>query len=99
MTNIKALEIKTSMRFKLDFASNAILSCFFYFFIIVHLYFLFTAVNAQIFNTVAEVVIPFGKPIKEANAEVETNQHNSKVYKCFLCFLLICSFWYISSNK
>ena len=33
--SIKALEIKTSMLFNLDFANNTILSCFFFFFLII----------------------------------------------------------------
>ena len=46
---IKALEIKTSMLFNLDFANNTTLSCFFFIFLlIIDLYFLIPAVIAQI---------------------------------------------------
>ena len=59
------------MLFNLDFATNTILSCFFFFFLIIDLYFLFAAVIAQIFNTIAELVILIGIQTKEAKAEFE----------------------------
>ena len=68
---IKALEIKTSMLFNLHFSKNTFLSCFFFFFLIIDVYFLIPAVFAQILNPIAEVVIPIEIPIK----------------KPFLCFL------------
>ena len=40
-------------------------------FLIIDLYFLITAVIAQIFNSVAELVIPAGIPIREAKVETE----------------------------
>ena len=40
------------------------------------LYFLFPAAIAQIFNPVAELVIPIGIPIKEAKAEIEIHPVN-----------------------
>ena len=43
LNRVKALEIKTSMPFNLDFANNTILSCFFFFFLIIDLYFLIPA--------------------------------------------------------
>ena len=55
--SIKALEIKTSILFNLDFANSTILSCFFFFFLIIDLYFLIPVVIAQIFNPIAEFVI------------------------------------------
>ena len=45
---IIVLEIKTSILFNLVFASGTILSCFFFFFSIIALHFLTTAVIAQI---------------------------------------------------
>ena len=45
----------------------------FFFFLIIDLYFLIPAVIAQIFNAVAELVIPIGIPTKEAKAEMETH--------------------------
>ena len=61
------------MLFNLDFANNTILSCVFFFFLIIDLYFLIHAVITQIFNPIAELVIPIGISTKEANAETKTH--------------------------
>ena len=58
------------MLFNLDFANNTILSCFFFFFLIIDLYFLIPAVIVQIFNPTAELLIPIEKPIKETKTEI-----------------------------
>ena len=55
--------IKTSMVFNLVFASNTILSCFFFFFLIIDLYILTPAVITEIFIAIAELAIPTGIPI------------------------------------
>ena len=55
----------------LDFDNNTILSCFFSFFLIIDLYFLITAVIAQIFNPITGLVIPVGIQNKEAKTEIE----------------------------
>ena len=55
----------------LDFANKTILSLLIFLFLIINLYFLITAIIAQIFNTIAELVILTGIAIKEAKAEVE----------------------------
>ena len=68
--SIKNLEIKTFMLFA--FANNTILSCFFFVFSIIDLYFLITAVIAQVSNPIAELSIPIGIPSKEAKAEMKT---------------------------
>ena len=81
------------MLFNLDFASNTILSCFFS--LIIVIYFLIPAAITQIFNPIAELVIPIGIPIKEEKAEIEIHQ----VIVAALCFLLINSFCSISSRK
>ena len=60
------------MLFNLDFGNNAILSCFI-FFLTIDLYFLIPAVITQIFNPIAELVIPIGILTKEAKAEIETH--------------------------
>ena len=52
------------MLFNLDFANNTLLSCFFFFFLIIDLYFLIPAFIAQIFNPIAELVIPIGQEAK-----------------------------------
>ena len=61
------------MLFNLDFADSTIVSCFFFFFLVIDLHFLNPAVIAQISNSIAELVIPIGVPIKEEKAEMETN--------------------------
>ena len=77
----KALEIKTSMLFTLDFANNTFLSCFFFFLIID---FLIPTVIAQIFIPIAELVIPIGITTKEAKSEMETYPVivKAKIRKC-----------------
>ena len=76
--SIKVLEIKTSMLFNLDFANNTILSCFFFFFLIIDLYFLIPAVIAQIFNPIAELVLPKG--IQSIEVKAETEMHPVVVF-------------------
>ena len=61
------------MLFNLDFANNTSLSCFFFFFAIIDLYFLIPAAIVQIFNPTAELVIPKGMPTIEAKAEMKTH--------------------------
>ena len=68
---IKAIEMKTSRVFNLDFASNTILSCVSFFSLIIDLNFFIPAVIAQIFNPIAELVNPIGIPINETKAEIE----------------------------
>ena len=62
------------MLFDLDFANNTILSCFFFFFLIMELYFLIPVAITQVFNPITELVIPIGMPSKEAKAEIEMQQ-------------------------
>ena len=58
------------MIFNLVFASNTILSCSFFFFLIIELYFfLITPVIARIFIPTAELAITTGIPIKEAKTD------------------------------
>ena len=61
------------MLFNFDFANNTILACFFFLFLITDLSALIAAVIAQIFNPIAELVIPVGLPTKEAKADMETH--------------------------
>ena len=74
----KALEIKTLIASNFVFAGDAILSCFFLFFLIISLYLLNPAVIAHIFNPTAELVIPTGTPTNKANTEIEHNQWQEK---------------------
>ena len=57
-----------------------------FFFLKIDLYFLILAVIVQIFNPIAELVIPIGTPRKEAKAGIETSLHpaivEAKVRKC-----------------
>ena len=69
---IKDLEIRNSTVSNLAFTSNTILSCFFFFFVIIDLYYLIPEVTEQIFNPIAEHVIPIEIEINEVNAEIET---------------------------
>ena len=69
MTNsIKNLEIKSSMLFDLIFASNTILSCLFFFFWIINLYFLTFAIIIKKINPFTELIIHMGIPSKEVKA-------------------------------
>ena len=72
------------MLFNLDFARNTILSCLFFFFLIINLYFLITAAIAQIYNPIAGRVIPIRIPIKEAKAEIEIHPEivEAKIKTC-----------------
>ena len=72
------------MLFDLDFANNTISSCFFFFFLIIDLYFLIPAAIAQMFNPVAELVIPIEIPRKEAKAEIKIHPLivEAKIRKC-----------------
>ena len=68
------------MLFDVDFASNTLLSQFFFFFLNI----LIAAVIAQVFNPIAEPVIPIGIPTEEAKAEIETHPVivEPKIRKC-----------------
>ena len=70
------------MLFKLDFAINTILLCFF--FSINDVYLLIPTLFAGIFNPIEELVIPIGILIKEAKAEIEILSVivEAKIRKC-----------------
>ena len=61
-------------------------SYFFFFFLIVYLYFLILAIIAQIFNPIAELIIPLKMLNKEAKSETEmhTVTAKTKVRKRYL---------------
>ena len=86
------MEIKTSMIFGLDLASNTILSCVFFIFLVIDLYFLISEVMAQIFNPITELVIPLGIPSKEEKAELEIRPIISKAKIVNLFVLLTYQF-------
>ena len=79
------------MLFNLSFPNNTILSCVFFFFLIIDLYCLIPAVIAKIFISTAELVIPTETQTNETNAEIEMEavflkleqasfQHNLNTY-------------------
>ena len=72
------------MIFCLGFASNTIISCVFFFFLIIDLYFLIFAVVTEIFIFIAELAIPTGMPTKEGTEEIETHPVNveAKISRC-----------------
>ena len=53
-------------------------------FFIIGSYFLIPAFIAQIFNSTVELLRPTGKPVNEANAEIETQTltDKTKIRKC-----------------
>ena len=60
------------MLFNFDFANNTLLNTIlFLFFLFIDLYFLIPAVITQMFNPIAELIIPIGFPTKEAKVEME----------------------------
>ena len=67
------------MVFNLDFANENVLPSFFLFFLIIDLYFLIPTVIKQIFNAIAELVIPTGIPTKEANAGMKIHLVNVEI--------------------
>ena len=72
------------MLLHLDFANSTLLSCFFFFFLIIDLYLLIPAAIAQIFNPTVQVVIPIGIPSKGAKVEIEIHLVivETKIRKC-----------------
>ena len=72
------------MLFNLVFANDTILSCIFFFILIIDLYSLIPAVIAQIFHAIAELVVPIGIPSNEAKAKIEIRPvvAEAKVRKC-----------------
>ena len=69
---IKALEIRPSIVFDLPFRSTNTLSCLFFFFFIIDLYFLIPAVIAKTFIPTAKLVMSTETQNNDANAEIKT---------------------------
>ena len=74
------------MLFNLDFAKNTILSCFFFFFLVIDLCFLIPTVIRQTFNPIVQLAIPTGIPTKEAKAEIETTHPVIVFFKSSIFF-------------
>ena len=66
--SINAVEIRTSIVFNLFFPNNTILSCFFYIFLLIELYFLIPSVITQIFIPTEELVISTETATNKINA-------------------------------
>ena len=75
---IKALDIRNSKVSYLAFLSNTILSCFFLFFLVIHLHSLIPEVILQILNTAAKLAIPTGILTYEVNSETETKPQRAE---------------------
>ena len=60
------------MLFNLDFVDNTVLSCFFFFFLIIDLHFLIPAAITEMFNPIAELIMPIGIPTIKAKTGMET---------------------------
>ena len=60
------------------------LSCFFFFFLIIDIYFLIPAVITKFFNPIAGLVVPIGIPSKEAKAKIEIHPvtAEAQIRKC-----------------
>ena len=77
--SIKELKSKPSMLFNLVFAKNNILSCFFFLFLNYWLKLFNCWVIAEIFNPIAEHIIPTGVLTKETKAEMEIHPVTAKL--------------------
>ena len=67
------METRVSLKYFVNGCSNAILSWFFFFYLIIDLYSLIPAVITQLFIVAAKLVSLTGIPTLEAKAEIETH--------------------------
>ena len=69
------------------------------FFLIIDLYFLITAVIAQIFNPTTELAMPIGTPTKEVKEEIKTHPvtAEAKISKAALTYQFILVYFLIKS--
>ena len=95
--SIKVLEIKTLIVFNLVFANKTILSCFFFFFLMIDLLFNFCS-DCTNFKFYYRNRNTYRTPTNEANAEIETQplaaETTTKALHTFLYFSLIKSLFY-----
>ena len=77
--SIKTLESLTLIISNVSFPGNTMLSCFFFSFLIIYLYFLIPKVVTKIFIPTAELEILTGTQPNEANEEVETLIMEAKI--------------------
>ena len=88
---IEALNVKASMLFNLVLANNTFLSCFFFYFLVIDLYFISHVVCAHIFNPIAELIILIGLRSSEAKAETKIYPvtTEAKISKCSIQFKVV----------
>ena len=69
----------------LDFAINTILSCSYFFFLIIDLYFLISAAIGKMFNLILDLVTPIGIRSKEPKAKIKIHpiSADAKIIKVF----------------
>ena len=79
MWPIFRIQIKTFKLINLDFADDNTLSCIFYFFLIIDLYFLTPAVITQILNPIAKLAISIGITSKEAKLKMEMHPLTAEI--------------------
>ena len=87
--SIKAFEIETSVLVDLVFANKAILSCFFFFFLILDIYFLILAATAQILSPIYLSSIYFNIKQKSKSRNKETFNINEFLTLNYLTMMLI----------
>ena len=78
------MKLRVLIVFNLHFSNNTILSCLVFFFFIINLSFLISAVIVPIFIPTAELLIPVGTQTNEANAGNETQPvtAETKISEC-----------------
>ena len=99
MNRLKSSKLR--FRYNLIYPNNTILSCFFFFFMITDLYFLILEVITQIFNSIAELVIPIGIATRDSKAIIETQPVTVKIKtsKSYASFYASYSSLFISSKR
>ena len=67
---------------------------FLFFFLIIHVYLLISAVIARIFNPIAELVFPTGIPTQEAKVEIDIHPvtTEAKIRTCSIEFRIVQNF-------
>ena len=79
---IKALEIKPSIVFYEAFANNTVLSCIFFFLLIIDLCLLVSAVNPQIFIPIKDLALPNATNVEMCfNTSTDTRNENKTMFK------------------
>ena len=84
------------MLFNVDFASNTVLSSFFFFYLIIYLYSFVPAATVKNFNPIAELqykqTCTFKHKIKQSNTKLFTHYRNVCLYAISVCYSLFVSY-------